>query len=97
MVTVPRVDVLMSAFGRRLRAARTTAGFDSAEKFAEMLRLHAHRYRKYERGEAFPPLDILEQVVLATRVDLHWLILGSKIGRRDATNGDGPQGASSTD
>jgi len=68
---------LMGAFGRRLKAARLDAGFENAEIFAEVLGISASRYRKYERGESFPPLDILERIALRLGLDLDWVMLGT--------------------
>ena len=69
-------DRLMHAFGRRLRAARITAGYEEATDFASDLGLEPPRYRKYERGESMPPLDVLAAIVRTTGRSLDWLMLG---------------------
>lgn len=66
----------MQAFGRRLRATRITAGYEEAADFAADLGIGAPRYRKYERGESVPPLDVLESIVRTTGRSLDWLLLG---------------------
>lgn len=71
-----RVDRLMQQFGRRLRAARITAGYEEAADFAADLGIEAPRYRKYERGESVPPLDVLEGINTMTGRSLDWLLLG---------------------
>lgn len=75
---------LMRDFGRRLRAARITAGYDEAADFAAVLGLESPRYRRYERGESMPPLDVLEDIADRTRRSLDWLLLGRGApGRRE--------------
>ena len=49
-------------FGQRLRKAREQAGWKSAQKFAESIGLEPHTYRKYERGEVSPNLEVLTRV-----------------------------------
>lgn len=50
------------AFGRRLRNARLRRGHKSAEGFAKLLRLDPHRYRHYERGDSYPPPNVLQVI-----------------------------------
>lgn len=69
-------DRRMKAFGCRLRAARITAGYDDATDFATALGIEAARYRKYERGDSVPPLEVLEGIVRMTSHSLDWLLLG---------------------
>lgn len=71
-----RVDRLLQQFGRRLRAARLTAGYEEASDFAHDLGIEAPRYRKYERGQSFPPLDVLHDINRITGRSLDWLLLG---------------------
>lgn len=71
-----RVDRLMHQFGRRLRAARITAGYEEATDFAEDLGIEAPRYRKYERGESLCPLDVLQDIIRLTGRTSDWLLLG---------------------
>lgn len=73
-----RVDRLMRSFGRRLRAARITAGYEDATDFANDLGIEPPRYRKYERGESVPPLDVLEDIARITERNTDWLLFGQK-------------------
>lgn len=67
---------MMRAFGRRLRAARITAGYEKASEMAEKLGITSPRYRKYERGQSLPPVDILAGIVATTGRSSDWLLLG---------------------
>lgn len=67
---------MMRDFGKRLRAARISAGYETAEDFASDLGVEPPRYRKYERGDAMPPIDLLEMVCTLTSKSLDFLILG---------------------
>lgn len=66
----------MSGFGRRLSAARLTAGFEVAADCARTMGIDVNRYRTYERGERVPPLDVLELIRQNLNVSLDWLLLG---------------------
>jgi transcriptional regulator with XRE-family HTH domain len=50
-VPTARDKQVMNLFARRLRRARTDAGFRSAQAFANHVGMDPHTYRKYERGE----------------------------------------------
>lgn len=52
----------MRTFGQRLKEARESAGYKSAQQFAGVLDLEPHTYRKYERGEAEPNFDVLTRM-----------------------------------
>lgn len=83
--------ILQRLMGTRLKALRMTAGFETAEDFALSLDLHPARYRKYERGDATPPLDVLEQIEDATGCEIRWLLLGTKKSAKSSAvekNGD---------
>jgi transcriptional regulator with XRE-family HTH domain len=67
---------LLRRFGRRLRSARITAGYDSAEDFADDIGIEAPAYRKYERGESQPRIDTLEDIVRLLGCDCGWLLFG---------------------
>lgn len=73
-------------FGRRLRAARITAGYESANAFCRDLGVDGTRYRRYERGETLPPLDVLEGIVKLTGSSLDWLQLGKGPARQRTEN-----------
>lgn len=66
----------MRGFGDRLRQSRQAADFDDAAAIAHELGIDSARYRKYERGESMPPIEILLAIVDLTGVDLHWLFAG---------------------
>lgn len=74
----PRRARLMRDFGRRLRAARLTAGWEQAVDFGAQIGCEKARYGRYERGEVTPPLDVLEDIVGHLGVTLDWLLLGKK-------------------
>lgn len=93
MAKVRRVEVLMRAMGRRLRASRITAGFETADQLATRLDLHPQRYRKYERGDSVPPLDVLETLKRTLSIDLDWLLLGAGQNVTDRGADQGPEKA----
>ena len=51
----------MGRFSKRLKTARAKK-YVSAQKFAFKMGLDPHAYRKYERGEANPPLETLVRI-----------------------------------
>lgn len=51
----------MKTFAQRLKQARE-AKYDSASRFAGVLGLDAHAYRKYERGDSEPNYDTLTRI-----------------------------------
>ena len=57
-----RHEAILRTFGKRLKAAREKAGYDSAQRFAHMLGLEPPTYRKYERGEAEPNFETLTRM-----------------------------------
>jgi transcriptional regulator with XRE-family HTH domain len=59
---------IKAEFGRRLKAAREAAGFDSAELFAFAFGVEPHTYRKWERGGSEPNLATLERLCLILHV-----------------------------
>jgi transcriptional regulator with XRE-family HTH domain len=71
-----RAEALKRGFGRRLRSARITAGWDEASDFATDIGIAAPAYRRYERGEAWPPIDVLVDITRLTSVTMDHLILG---------------------
>ena len=82
MTHTVRSKQIMKAFGERLRKIRIDANFSEAEEFARALGLERMRYNYYELGERFPPPDVLERIVLITRQDLSWLILGKTTDKK---------------
>jgi transcriptional regulator with XRE-family HTH domain len=65
---------LLKTFSKRLRKARLQAGFRSAQKFAEHLNIEPPGYRAYERGQAFPNLDLLTQICVRLGVTPNYLL-----------------------
>ncbi len=63
----------MVAFGMKLKAARE-AKFESAKDFADHIGINDFRYRKYERGTANPPIDILKRMAAALDVSMDSLL-----------------------
>lgn len=67
---------LLRDFGKRLRASRIAAGYESASDFARDLGIEAPAYRKYERGEAQPPIDALGRICDLTGKTADFLMFG---------------------
>lgn len=91
MADDPRSDRkmrIMKMFGQRLRSARETAGFASAAKFAGALGMHEHAYRKYERGEASPPLDTITRICELLDVTPNYLLPIASEGRNRSGEGN---------
>lgn len=70
---------VLKAFGKRLRACRIAAGFNSAEHFAEALNMKPAAYRRYERGEVQPTFDVLIDIGRLVGKNLDFLITGTTI------------------
>lgn len=56
------------------------AGFESAASFAELLTVNEHTYRRWERGEMQPPLDVLVEIARASGQSIDFLLTGKKTG-----------------
>lgn len=67
-------DEVMSTFGKKLREARESAGFETAKQFAEALGVEENRYRHWERGSAQPNLPMLVRITRLLKVELSDLI-----------------------
>lgn len=67
---------LHERFGERLKALRIASGFEDAERFAAELGLKPQRYRRYERGETIPPLDVLDLMCKMLDKPLGFILLG---------------------
>lgn len=67
--------LVKATFGNRLKQARE-ARFETAQEFAAVIGIEPHTYRKYERGESDPPLQIVGRMALALGVSTDYLILG---------------------
>lgn len=64
----------MKTFGRRLRKARESGGYRSAQSFSAVLGVEPHTYRKYERGQSEPNFEILVRICELLQVDTSALI-----------------------
>jgi transcriptional regulator with XRE-family HTH domain len=65
---------VMATFGKKLREARESAGFETAKQFAEALGVEENRYRHWERGSAQPNLPMLVRITRLLKVELSDLI-----------------------
>ena len=64
---------VMSAFSKKLKAAREAAGYETAKEFAEALGVEENRYRHWERGSAQPDLTILTRLTRLLKVEVNEL------------------------
>jgi transcriptional regulator with XRE-family HTH domain len=64
-----RLEETRKTYGRGLGRPRVTMA-----QFAEALGIAAATYRRYERAEMQPPLEVLAKLRLLTGVSLDWLI-----------------------
>jgi len=71
-----RAKRILREFGKRLRASRIAAGYDTAKAFAEKLNIEDGRYRQYERGGAMPPPDVLDLICQFTDKSSDFLLFG---------------------
>ena len=80
----------MKTFSQRLKTARETAGYDSAEGFAGVLGLEPHTYRKYERGQSEPKFETFVRICELLDVDAnHLLPLASGKSRKRSGPNEG--------
>ena len=78
-------EALMKAWGERLREARIVAGYETAEDLAAEVPVEGPRYRRYERGETLPPLNILIHISELLDKPLDWLLAGKGERRRTSS------------
>ena len=64
------------AFGTRLKSARITSGFETADAFAQAISMETATYRSYERGDRAPDYDVIAEIAKVTGYSLDWLIAG---------------------
>ncbi len=76
MANSREADRLTKDFGKRLRACRIAAGYESAAAFSSDLGVQEERYRKYERGQSVPPLDVLQQACAMLDKSADFLLFG---------------------
>ena len=62
---------VMSAFSKKLKAARQAAGYETAKEFAAALGVEENRYRHWERGTAQPDLTLLTRITKLLRVEMN--------------------------
>ena len=65
---------VMSAFAKRLKHARESAGFEHAKEFAEALGVEENRYRHWERGSAQPDLAMLTRITRLLKIEPNELL-----------------------
>ena len=66
-----RLEIVRRHYGEKI--SRHTL---SAAEFAGQLGIEGARYRRYERGEMEPPLEVLQLIRAMTGVSLDWLVAG---------------------
>ena len=66
------------AVSGRLHLLRVTLGYKHPKGFAEKLGLESATYRKYERGEALPPHEILGRIRELTGAKTDWVLYGDR-------------------
>ena len=77
----------MKTFSKRLREAREKACYRSAAKFAGILGVEPHTYRKYERGESEPNLETLTRICELLDVTPNYLLpIAAKEGEGNGNN-----------
>ena len=64
---------IMIELGQRFRMLRKELGF-SQDQFARLLGIGKTGYTKYENGETFPRVPLLQGIAAAHDVSLDWLI-----------------------
>lgn len=84
MATDAETD-LRVAFGRRLVAARTAAGYPKQSAFADELGITSPRLSQWEAGKRTPDMFYLGKIVTITGVTLDWLFFGNPAGMTYAT------------
>ena len=65
-----------SAFARRLEGLRRDCGYQTQEDFAKLLGVEGERYRRWERGETEPNIDMMTRISMLTGACLNILITG---------------------
>src|SRR5690606_27693415 len=76
MKETQRVLRMKAAFGQRLRAARIVSGYERGSDFAKDIGIAEHTYRRYERGEVLPPVDVFFDICRLTKRSSDWLLFG---------------------
>lgn len=74
---------MIREIGQRIKAARMTAGYGTSKEFAEDIGLDVLTYRRYERGEVVPDVELLAQMADKTGYSLDWIIAGKGNVRRE--------------
>lgn len=67
---------LLIQFGKRLRARRIDAGFETARELAESIGVEENTLTKWERGRAQPKFELLILLCHALDTDPNSLLLG---------------------
>jgi transcriptional regulator with XRE-family HTH domain len=85
---------IMKVFSQRLKDARERANYSSAARFAAVLGMEPHTYRKYERGESEPNLETLTRICELLEITPNYLLpMAAGAGSNTAGNGQGSAAA----
>lgn len=87
-MAAPPPSRFTKSFALRLAACRVAAGYETAEGFANHIKIEPHRYRRYERGEVEPPFEVLVLIADALEKSIDFLIRGSDGQSRNQTLGE---------
>lgn len=77
---------VMSAFSKRLKAAREAAGFETAKAFAESLNVEENRYRHWERGSAQPDYTMMCRICRLLSIEPNDLFPLALKGQKKSTS-----------
>ena len=62
-------DKVKKTFAKRLKQARSDAGFRFAKDFSEALSIEEHTYRAWERGEHLPDIPTMTRICRLLKVE----------------------------
>jgi len=79
----PPASQLAAEFAKRLAKERRRLGYTSKAAFARVLGLAPPTYRRYERAEIEPSLDVLHRLYRIAHLSLETLIIGQEPDRID--------------
>ena len=74
----PAQTQYQKAFGKRRKACREAAGYESQAEFARVLGMTPEGYRLYEVGERQPRFETLAEIADRLDKSLDFLILGKR-------------------
>lgn len=73
---MPRRAKSMKDISVRIKSARVTAGYSTADEFAQEIDENPATYRRYERGEVEPPVKVWLGIKRVTGYSLDWIFTG---------------------